>query len=622
MTNTYEKVVGVISKPPNLRQDFEIQPLLPWLRKKSELFFKLKTDFLKDIVRNCHLRTYDTDDIIIRQGDRGECFFILLGGIVSIFMLNKDWENKAEEKSTLGTIGLTQEDGSLDRSKLGNFVCNLEPGMPFGEVALMSNDCIRTASIIAGQPTDVLVVDRELYNRAVRDVLAHEFQEKAAFIQNNPVFQKWLPKYAKMLAMAMYKETFQYGDSLVRQGEPVENIYFIVRGQVQVQIDTTLYRRQFPSVYTTDADLQRSVSEFTCLPYLSHRRSGSVKKIPKHRQKYARRQVINAFCLAINESIGETEFLMDLDSNIHTAVCIESTDVLVLERKHYDRLLVKRHPKSIESMRKILETKMNTRLELTNDQNMEFHKFLKKKLHSMNQPIQTVKKHSELSSVEIAEKEFLSHRGPLIDMFGPGSVFHLIRLREKSKIRLSSNAVRPKRKQDLTSEVLQTLGIPTSLYMAAGVMEDVQELESITLPNTNQRYSDESSEPLKKLTNTYGLRKSNSKYETNINDETLDSPDETDVDDFSDDLSDYFSSLNNSNNDAELTILEARMQDWLSRDNSRHPQVSHLKRVSLEEMGAVPKPGNIVVMRPKKTPLDEKLVIREEGEDRLSISDG
>lgn len=101
--------------------------------------------------------------------------------------------------------------------------------MPFGEVALLSKDCIRTASIIAGQTTDVLVVDRELYNRAVRDVLAQEFQEKTSFIQNNPVFGKWLPKYAKMLAMAMFKETFQYGDILVRQGEPVDNIYFIVR---------------------------------------------------------------------------------------------------------------------------------------------------------------------------------------------------------------------------------------------------------------------------------------------------------------------------------------------------------------------------------------------------------
>jgi len=42
-SNTYSKVVAVISKKPELRQDFEIQTLLPWLRKKSQLFSQLKT---------------------------------------------------------------------------------------------------------------------------------------------------------------------------------------------------------------------------------------------------------------------------------------------------------------------------------------------------------------------------------------------------------------------------------------------------------------------------------------------------------------------------------------------------------------------------------------------------
>lgn len=269
---------------------------------------------------------------------------------------------------------------------------------------------------------------------------------------------------------------------------------------------------------------------------------------------------------------------MDLDTNIHTAICIESTEVLVLERKHYDRLLIKRHPKSIETMCNILETKMNTRLELINDKNMDFHEFLRNKLHSMNQPVQIAIQQSDLSSVEIAEKEFRNHRGPLIDMFGPGSVFHLIRLRDKSRIRMSTNAVRPRRKQDLTSEVLQTLGIPSAVYMAAGVMDDDDDSENLTLPST--KYSDDNSEPSHKFTNAYGLRKANSKYyESDIND----SSEEKDVDVFSDDFSEYFSSLDNSNNDAELTILEARLQDWLSRDNPRHnPQVSHLKRVSLD----------------------------------------
>lgn len=43
MANTFEKVLNVIGKKPSLRQDFEIQGLLPWLRKKSKIFATLKT---------------------------------------------------------------------------------------------------------------------------------------------------------------------------------------------------------------------------------------------------------------------------------------------------------------------------------------------------------------------------------------------------------------------------------------------------------------------------------------------------------------------------------------------------------------------------------------------------
>lgn len=46
MAKTFEKVLNVISKKPDLRQDFEIQGLLPWLRKKSKLFATLKTGTL------------------------------------------------------------------------------------------------------------------------------------------------------------------------------------------------------------------------------------------------------------------------------------------------------------------------------------------------------------------------------------------------------------------------------------------------------------------------------------------------------------------------------------------------------------------------------------------------
>jgi hypothetical protein len=55
--------------------------------------------------------------------------------------------------------------------------------------------------LVTGSPC----LTKALYNRAVKDVLAREFEEKAAFIKESHLFSNWAPRYKKQLAMALYK---------------------------------------------------------------------------------------------------------------------------------------------------------------------------------------------------------------------------------------------------------------------------------------------------------------------------------------------------------------------------------------------------------------------------------
>lgn len=55
---------------------------------------------------------------------------------------------------------------------------------------------------------------------------------------------------------------------------------------------------------------------------------------------------------------GEVEVLMDMETHMTTAVCTERTEVLVLEMKHYERLFVKKHQRTIDAMRRRLEYKV------------------------------------------------------------------------------------------------------------------------------------------------------------------------------------------------------------------------------------------------------------------------
>ncbi|XP_060068117.1 uncharacterized protein LOC132548282 [Ylistrum balloti] len=606
----YDNVVAVISKKPELRQDFEIQGLLPWLRKKSQLFSQLKTDYLKDIVRNCGMVSFDKEEMIIKQGDRGDCFYIILDGKISIFILNKDKDADDDDKA-MEEIGKRTPEGKLDRSKLGNFVTHLGSGVPFGEVALMSDDCIRTASIISEEKTDLLVVDRALYNRAVKIVLAKEFEEKVEFIKSNPLFANWAPRYRKQLTMAMYKETFPYDSILVKQGEPVTNIYFVISGQVEIQIDPSHHQVQYPRIFMeAQNESDRLIRKHEKIrPPTEVQYSTFVKK--KDSTKYSKLCI-----LGINESIGEVEVLLDLPTYTQTAVCTEKTDVLVLEMKHYERLFVRRHPRTIESMRAMFKVKLDTRMNLlTNKEELPFLNLLKDRIDSYNNPKPSAdKKKKELTSASAAEKEFLNHKGPLIDMYGPGSVFYMIRVREKHKQKYKAHKERGNFKKPVTNDNghLHSVRVPHTLLMAAQMSGATRDSDALSERSEQTRILSSRIPSARSLPhrNARSFRRIQSatrateSEEKQQNEENEKNNDHVDDDDFElakslPDTRQATVMFPDTKEDMALTSLEERVREWLDKGSTSRgsPQVAQLRRLPMQELETQPKPGNKVILR-------------------------
>ena len=104
-----------------------------------------------------------------------------------------------------------------------------EAGKSFGELALINKNCIRNASIIADENTDLLVFNRELYNRSLRAAQAAEFEERNNFVKQHPIFGAWAPKHKKQLAMSLEKVKLPFEGHICRQGEPAVRLYFLLR---------------------------------------------------------------------------------------------------------------------------------------------------------------------------------------------------------------------------------------------------------------------------------------------------------------------------------------------------------------------------------------------------------
>ncbi|KAI0226630.1 hypothetical protein LSAT2_022919 [Lamellibrachia satsuma] len=247
-TSMYDKIMKVITNPPESRRDKEIKELLPWFIKKSELFRTLKKDVITDIIKNCQFSSVERDYVIIRQGDRGECFYILLRGTVSIYINNTIADEEEGAEACVKEDTYTAQ-GELDRTKFGNWIAKIDDGKSFGELALINKNCIRNASIIADETSDLLIVNRELYNRCLHAAQAAEFEQRTSFVANQPLFQHWAHKYKKQMAMSIRKVFVNFEESIIHQGDHVDALYFLLKGQAKIVIDPAHHPVQYPQFY-------------------------------------------------------------------------------------------------------------------------------------------------------------------------------------------------------------------------------------------------------------------------------------------------------------------------------------------------------------------------------------
>ena len=62
-------------------------------------------------------------------------------------------------------------------------------GRTFGELALLNDNCVRSASIISDEASDLIVISRELYNRSVAKIVGQEYKEKMDFVNHCSLFR-------------------------------------------------------------------------------------------------------------------------------------------------------------------------------------------------------------------------------------------------------------------------------------------------------------------------------------------------------------------------------------------------------------------------------------------------
>lgn len=138
---------------------------------------------------------------------------------------------------------------------------------------------------------------------------------------------------------------------------------------------------------------------------------------------------------------------MGLDTYMQKAHSTLKTELLVLEMKHYERLLVKRNPRTIEMMKEALEPRLRSRLSRHAEMPLmkclcfRAHDYVEQK-QQQTEARQSIAQHGaggggsggkQPRSMAATFDSFVPPRGALVDIHGPGTVFHRIREREKAR---------------------------------------------------------------------------------------------------------------------------------------------------------------------------------------------
>ncbi|TGZ60119.1 hypothetical protein CRM22_008737 [Opisthorchis felineus] len=175
------------------------------------------------------------DQVIIRQGEDGEYFYIIESGSYDVFV---------EEKPAGNYNGTGY----------------------FGELALMYNTP-RAATIKCTSDGILWRVDRFTFRRIVLKQAFRKRQLYETWLSNVPLLKNLNFYERKNLADALVSVTFEDGSWIVRQGEPGEVMYFIEEGDVQISVKTSVGWMDLTiemTFYLTYQSVSYRVLEGTC----------------------------------------------------------------------------------------------------------------------------------------------------------------------------------------------------------------------------------------------------------------------------------------------------------------------------------------------------------------------
>jgi CRP-like cAMP-binding protein len=180
--------------------------------RRVPLFVSVRDEELDNIANHLKLERFPAGEVIIREGEVGDKFYILERGKATVWRLdNNQVEQKIDEKG---------------------------PGQYFGEVALVSS-APRNATVRAETPVSTLTLDYSDFNLCVRQYinLANQVDENVKYswlLRGMPIFDELPSQKLDQLATSLQPEPLEAGAVLFQEGDQADKFFIVESGEVVI----------------------------------------------------------------------------------------------------------------------------------------------------------------------------------------------------------------------------------------------------------------------------------------------------------------------------------------------------------------------------------------------------
>jgi CRP-like cAMP-binding protein len=192
--------------------------------KTVTMFEKLNDLTLRQIADVLKIAKYECGERIIKQGEVGEKFYLLVQGQVSVTQ-----SGHTSAASAFLSGGATSTPRELVQLGIGKY---------FGELALISNEPRKANVVALTSPVICYTLDKQSFTSILGTLHEAETESTGITILRKVKLLSGLSE-KQLLIIAKCLETVRYvaGEEIIRQGEEGERFFMIVSGEVLVTVN-------------------------------------------------------------------------------------------------------------------------------------------------------------------------------------------------------------------------------------------------------------------------------------------------------------------------------------------------------------------------------------------------